>query len=221
MVVSDTNEGQWDGGASLSSGGTFLFGPTNYGEIISLGPYAAGDFTPTNINPPTVITGGVAVDISINDVADPNCRVSMEVNSPGICSVVPAAECVVSLSVTDILCNNQGTRTDPIDDTYTFNIEVFRTGGTMGDGYLLEVNNGNLGIFLQEGTYGQVHLLGPFPIGFDMTVIARTNGTPSCEDNIVVTSPVTCSNEMVECAIGADDGCHGRSDDESGSQCQI
>jgi len=305
MTVVGTNaSAQWEGGFSNPYVGAFAFGPTNYGEVIPLEGWSAGDFIPTNISPPTVVSGGQDVEIFVNDVANPNCSTSIIVSSTGTCSQVavptcnitgsfivtdgcltdqftvlvdandpynppnntrysyeydiasdntitgintndprslnirygtpgiktitatlrenatPAckqtfttsfnvidcnvSECLVVMDITNILCSDAGTPYDESDDTYTFNVEVIRTGGTDDSGgYNLDISNGNLGAFLLPGNYGDIHLVGPFPVGFDIDLVARTNGTPSCADFQTVTSPPACSNQE-ECSIGFD-----------------
>lgn len=86
IVVNGSKGGKWEGGFSNGFLGSFQFGPTNYGEEIELGPFPAGDFTPSNVNPPTVIEGGLDISINVNAVGDTDCKASRTVKSTGPCS---------------------------------------------------------------------------------------------------------------------------------------
>jgi hypothetical protein len=87
FTVTGTNtSGAWQGGYSNAYLGAFAFGPTPYGTPVTLGPFPAGQFTPSNVFPPITLQNGVDISLSVSDVGFPSCATSTTVVSPGPCS---------------------------------------------------------------------------------------------------------------------------------------
>lgn len=146
----------------------------NYGEPVTLGPFpiAAGSAS-------TVITDG----------SDAACTVVVNVDAPPPCS--DACE-IISAGLQDLLCNDNGTPTDPSDDTYTFVVNV--TGYNLsGEGW-----SSNLGV---SGAYNNGVAFGPFPINEGgQNLVITDNADPTCQISLNVPAPETCSEQ---CAIEA------------------
>lgn len=106
-----------------------------YGEVVELGPYP--------------ISGG-DVAFSISDPTNPSCSVPVAVLAPNTCSDV----CALTLQQGFTQCQDNGTASDPADDTFTVMVRI--TGANSSTSWT--ASNG------QEGDYGQWVLMGPFPI---------------------------------------------------------
>jgi uncharacterized repeat protein (TIGR01451 family) len=145
----------------------------NYGEPFTFGPYP--------------ISGGV-ISFSIqDDFFGAICSIPISVTPPATCS----NQCLIETSVTDLLCNDNGTPSDPDDDTYTFNLTV--SGFNNGDGW----SAGNV-----SGAYGETVAFGPFPISEGATQLTVVdNADATCVAEISVQAPGTCSGQ---CTISAE-----------------
>ncbi len=122
---------------------------------------------------------------------------------------VDPAPCLVSINITDKVCNSNGTPNNPNDDTYTFTMTVVGAGnisGTWSGGY----SNAYLGAFAFAPTpYNTPITLGPFPAGpftpgnvvppitlpngVDIQINVNDTGNPNCSQNTTVVSPGPCS----------------------------
>lgn len=146
----------------------------NYGEVTKLGPFpiAAG-----------------TVNTTISDGDDSECTVAVSVEAPPACS---DACNIVSAGLQDLLCDDNGTPTDPTDDTYSFVMVV--TGYNLSDGGW----SSNLGI---SGDYDTEVSFGPYPISEGgKSIILTDNSDPDCQLSLEVEAPETCSDQ---CAIEA------------------
>ncbi|OWY22041.1 hypothetical protein C7N43_09165, partial [Sphingobacteriales bacterium UPWRP_1] len=124
--------------------------------------------------------------------------------------------CLVSIEITGKTCNNNGTPSNPNDDTYTFVLTVFGAGtGSTWEG---SFNNVALGVYQFGPTpYNTPVPLGPFPAGpftggpsvpplyfpngLDININVYDSGNTSCSASTVVTSPGPCSNVLPSLTI--------------------
>ncbi|RME93326.1 MAG: DUF11 domain-containing protein, partial [Bacteroidetes bacterium] len=173
LRVSGRNTGGgWN--AVLSQGGQNLTTITdNYDEVVAFGEY--------------LITDGPVV-VTVTDLADGNCTNQLTIDPPSTCSnTCDITEVLVSTP----LCDDQGTPTEPGDDTFTFTVEV--NGLNVASSW-----NSNLGV---SGAYGLAVSFGPYAIAngdLSLTISDAANG--ACQETVTITAPATCSDE---CAIDA------------------
>lgn len=146
----------------------------SYGEVTTLGPFLIADGT---------------VNTTLSDLGDADCTVAVVVESPPHCS--DACE-IISVGLEDLLCDDNGTPTDPSDDTYTFSVNV--TGFNLsGEGW-----TSNLDV---DGDYNTEVSFGPYPINEGgQSLVITDNADPNCQISIEVPAPETCSDQ---CAIEA------------------
>ncbi|MEL6986413.1 MAG: hypothetical protein AAGK97_01170, partial [Bacteroidota bacterium] len=159
-VSAVNNAAGWTANDPLSSNG-------NYGTNVVMGPYP--------------ISGG-DLAFTITDFDDPACTFPIEVAAPEACSDL----CVISaVSVLNILCDDNGTPSDPTDDIFTFDVNV--SG--------LNTSTWSAGDLSGE-LYGEVVTFGPFDIadGTQFFTIIDDND-PDCSFDIEVEPPETCSPE--------------------------
>lgn len=95
--------------------------------------------------------------------------------------------------MTNVLCNNKGTPSDPSDDTFTFELTVNGTGASN----TWVANDAAK----TTGKYGVKVVMGPYKIADgDANLILTDKDDARCEAAVYVPVPRTCSNE---CAIAA------------------
>ena len=82
----------------------------NYNQITSLGPF--------------LIDAG-NLNFSIFDLDDPTCSVDVSVNAPAPCSI--PEPCTINATASNILCDDNGTPNDPLDDTFIFDLLITGT----------------------------------------------------------------------------------------------
>ncbi len=132
---------------------------------------------------PYPISGGDQSFV-ITDDTDGTCVTStITVSAPAPCSNTPP--CSISVSTSTAICNDNGTPSDPSDDTYTFDVTV--TGTNTGS-----VWYGNN----ESGSYNVPTQFGPYAIsGGDQTFNITDGSDPACvTSTITVAAPATCSN---------------------------
>lgn len=126
--------------------------------------------------------GGSPV-ISVVDTDDPLCTVGQAIGPLDTCS----PDCDMGLSITNWLCNDAGTGTDPSDDTFTFDVVV--TG----------VNVSNSWTWVEDGfvgTYGDTFNFGPYPIsGGDVPVTVMDLVNQTCPISLTAPAPAPCSDD--------------------------
>ncbi|WP_293565334.1 T9SS type A sorting domain-containing protein [Phaeodactylibacter sp.] len=146
-----------------STGATGTYGATF--TTVSF-PIAAGDVT-----------------ITFSDQADPNCVGSLTVTPPETCS--DACD-ITSAQAVNVECSDNGTPSDPSDDTFTFEVIVtgVNTSATWTD---------NLG---NTGTYGVPVSYGPFSIAANPTVTLDITDAADgiCTAQVIAVAPPTCSD---------------------------
>ncbi|HMQ96940.1 MAG TPA: DUF11 domain-containing protein [Candidatus Nanoperiomorbaceae bacterium] len=131
---------------------------------------------------PFPISGGAVTVVVIDDV-NADCTESITVQAPESCS----DDCGIQVEVINTVCNNNGTPTDPSDDTFTATLNII--GNNAGNGGWIASNG-------SAGAYGLVTNFGPFPIGngANVTVIFTDALDNDCSTVIALTPPTTCSN---------------------------
>ncbi len=143
----------------------------SYDVITTFGPY---DISSGNLN------------FTITDIVDPTCTAAVSVNAPATCSNV----CAITSSVTNILCDDNGTPSDPTDDIYTFDLTV--TGANTGASWTADDPNNT------TGTYGGPISFGPYNISAGNLSFTVTDiDDPTCTSIVNVSPPMTCSNVCV------------------------
>ncbi len=143
-----------------------------YGSTFSYGPYP--------------ISGG-NITINFTDNDDPDCIGSMMAAAPATCS---GATCTLTAEpAANIVCDDNGTDTDPLDDTYTFEITVNGNSTFPGASNSFVDSEGN------SGTYGSTISYGPYPIsGGNVTINFTDAETAACIGSMMATAPATCSD---------------------------
>lgn len=125
--------------------------------------------------------------------------------------------CLNEIVIDNKVCNDNGTPSNPADDTYTFDVIVMRTGGASAT-FKGFYDNEFLGAAAFNGNYGEAITLGPFPAGtftssntnppvtvengLDINVSVEDANKPDCRDEVVVTSTGPCSDEDPKGSIG-------------------
>jgi hypothetical protein len=97
--------------------------------------------------------------------------------------------CFISPIASDIACNDNGTPSDPEDDTYTFNVSVARTGGCNSSFW----TGGG-----KTGSYNTPVVFGPYLIKNGNTTLVISNSDGASE-TLVVAAPASCSNVQALC----------------------
>ncbi len=141
---------------------------------------------PTEIGPFPIVNGGV--NITFTDADNNNCTTSLSVTAPQICSNTCD---ITTVDVTNILCDDNNTPTDPTDDTFTFSVRL--EGFNLGETWMASSG--------QSGQYGENVGFGPYLVSEESIEINFTdseNGT--CTVSVNVDAPQACSNQ---CAIEA------------------
>ncbi|MEZ5039122.1 MAG: hypothetical protein R2828_04495 [Saprospiraceae bacterium] len=163
--------------AGFNTGNNWVIDLGN-GQIIQ-GPYEE----PVTIGPFLVIDGNKF--LVIKDVIDQSCDESLEIQAPPFCS--PA--CAIQALAQNIQCNDNGTPSNPNDDTFTFDLLVN------------DLNNASLSWETTDGLtgfYGFARAMGPYPIsGGAVAFNIVDSEDPSCTAFLSVDPPATCSDDCV------------------------
>ena len=139
----------------------------DYNESFSFGPFS--------------IQSGIVV-LEFVDRDDPDCKIFAAVYPPETCS----EQCTLNHLITNLACDNNGTPSDPNDDTFTFNITVFgnNTGSTW---------RSNLGPAIE---YGVPTKFGPYDIAEGAQVMSIIDGVDRfCQLEVTILPPEACSND--------------------------
>ncbi len=144
----------------------------------------------TTVNFGTYPISGGDLNFTINDIDDADCTTDVYVPTPATCS----DQCDISAEVTDIICDDNGTPTDPDDDIFTFDVQV--TGSNTGDSWESSDPNNN------TGSYNAIVNFGTYPIsGGDLNFTINDIDNTDCSTDVFVAAPATCSNQ---CDISAE-----------------
>ena len=93
---------------------------------------------------------------------------------------------IETVQVSNVVCDDNGTPTDPSDDQFTFDLVV--TGTAVSNGWTATDGNGTM------GAYGEMVTFGPYPIsGGDVSFNVVDNNDENCEATVYVPAPNTCS----------------------------
>jgi len=174
LTVDGLNVGQ-NGWAAVINNSVVATG--NYGETVSFGPY-------------NIING--SIQVSVHDVDDASCSEAVIVTPPTSCS----EECSIVVSQAAAPeCDDSGTAGDPSDDVFFVSLEV---NGDNGSGnWNAYVGN----TLVKSGSYGSTKTFGPFLIANGpVTVVVKDAEDDTCEGDITVIPPASCSEE---CSITA------------------
>ncbi len=145
--------------------------------VVASGAYGA---TATSIELPS---NGQTLTIVVRDNADPSCSTTLTVIAPSDCD----DDCSIGVSITNVICNDNGTPNNDNDDTYTFDLLLTGQTGTW------TASNGATGIFGVPQTFG------PYLTGQDITFTVVGDANSYCIAAIYVSSPPPCS--VPECTI--------------------
>ena len=159
----------------------------------------SGTFGVETVIGPLRIANGKNV-ICIHAEKDRSCILNLDLIPPATCS----DDCKVTVaSVSEGLCDNNGTPLDPSDDTFTFTaiIEGIQAGTSWTS------SDGVTGLFDEQATFG------PYPISEGNAIITiSADDDPSCTINLEATPPATCSDGCEITAIASEGVC-----DDSGT----
>lgn len=155
-----------------SAGWTGTDGATGaYGEIVELGPF--------------LISGG-PINFSATDNEFSCCTETLDITPPMSCS----DGCAITVAnILSTQCNDNGTPTDPDDDTFTFDVII--DGINLGSTWISD-----RGV---SGSYGVRTTIGPFPIADgNQRFVFVDAADAGCVFTATVQPPRTCSEE---CAL--------------------
>ena len=145
------------------------------------------------------------VSFTFTDSEDPSCTTSVTAFAPPPCSF----QCDLEVDVLGTNCNDNGTPTNPDDDTFTFNVVV--TGTNIGNGWRQVFYNGSLG---PVRPYGVPVTVGPYPVsGGDVNIRIRDISDSGCQEVFTVTAPESCSDACDITATASAASC-----DDNGTQ---
>lgn len=139
--------------------------------------------------------GGNSPEIILRDNQNLICTTTLPVQPLTPCS----NRCIITTTVSNILCNDSGTINDPSDDTFTFSIRV--TGSNISSGWKIEGMD-------SVRTYMNNHVMGPYPIsGGNITLSIVDSEDNICITTATIMAPPACSEpcvlELGELVIGA------------------
>jgi len=133
-------------------------------------------------------TGGITFTIELAiDPTSGDCAF-YEISGSYDCSV-EACQITPGMA-TNIVCDDNGTPTDPSDDTFTFDITINGNSTFPGATNTFSDDQGNTGV-----AYGTTVSYGPFPIsGGNITVNFTDSEQADCIGMMMAAPPSTCSN---------------------------
>ncbi|MEL7160851.1 MAG: hypothetical protein AAFN92_08835, partial [Bacteroidota bacterium] len=143
----------------------------NYGEEYDFGPFFISDGD---------------IEITAVDVMTGCCMETVSVMAPPPCS----NGCVItSANIESPECNDNGTATNPDDDTFTFTLVV--EGRNVSGEWVNDRDD--------RGPYNQPVTFGPYPIADGpQTFTFRDSADPDCDFGVTVQPPMPCS---YDCAL--------------------
>jgi gliding motility-associated-like protein len=158
----------------------FVSSTQGYNINPASGQYTAGPqtFTLVTIGPPPA-----DLEITITDALNSSCTFTFNIPNP--CANL----CSLNASPATPICNDNGTPSDPSDDTFTFSLTV--SGNAIGsNGWTANDPNNS------SGNYGNAVVLGPYPIsGGPLNITITDVDNPSCTTTFDIAPPPTCSNQ--------------------------
>jgi uncharacterized repeat protein (TIGR01451 family) len=140
--------------------------------------------------------------ITLTDATNSSCTQTATISDPGICSTPPV--CSINTPTVNSTCNNNGTASDPSDDTFSFTIQT--TGANAGTSYKVEKTNPSpTSTVFASVNYGSTSAASSaFAIsGGNLTLKLTDNTTSTCAlSPVTVPAPATCSS-AVACSFTA------------------
>jgi len=148
-----------------------------YGTMQPYGPYP--------------ISGG-NITVIYTDADDPACTNMVTATAPATCSTDACA--ITDATVSNLVCDDNGTPDDPSDDTYTFDVTVNGMNPGPGASNTFNDDQGNMGT-----AYGTPISYGPFPIsGGDITINYTDADDMACTNSATATAPAPCSTPVCD-----------------------
>jgi hypothetical protein len=176
-----------------------------YSVMVSVGSIdpdtaAYGGATSFSLNPGSAGAGDVTV--TITDLADPSCMISVVVTDPGTCS----AMCnLTGTGLGNVTCNDNAT-TEPSDDFISFTLDP--AGSLLGTDYMVSVNTGSVNpTTAAYGISTMFSLNGGSAGGGDVIVTITDGADMACSISATITDPGACSEtpcEVAACDISTD-----------------
>lgn len=134
------------------------------------------------------------ISLVIEDLNDPSCNVTIDVEAPATCS----DKCVIEIVSSSVECADNDTPSRPEDDVYFFTVVV---NGVNSAGNIWVATDGENEY---TGTYGEEAVLGPFSIAEGNVQLSITDfNDQECTSTVVVEAPETCSDacEIIETLV--------------------
>ena len=159
----------------------------------------------------TLPADGSAVQILIQDADEPLCSAEQDIGTLEPCN----EDCSIIATISNIVCDDNGTGNDDTDDTFTFDLLV--SGQNVGASW--QSTDGSL-----SGTYGAVQNFGSFPIANgDFNFDLQDLTTLTCTASILVNAPATCSScpQTVDAGIGSTLTCNNAIANLIGSSSEV
>ncbi len=130
------------------------------------------------------------LSITIQDDIDPSCTISVTIEAPTSCSSM----CNLAMGNEEVsLCDNAGTPSDPMDDTYTFTLNP--SGDNLGSTYSVSGDVSGSGYAYGSATTFDNGGLGYLISGGNLGLIVSDDNSPSCELSITIVPPMSCSDD--------------------------
>ncbi|MBK8669660.1 MAG: gliding motility-associated C-terminal domain-containing protein, partial [Saprospiraceae bacterium] len=132
--------------------------------------------------------------VILRDNEDLQCVLNVPINALISCS----SSCLITKTISNILCNDNGTINDPTDDRFTFDIKVI--GSNVSATWLLSGD-------ITPRQYNTSYKLGPFSIAAGVYNATISDGANAlCTSPIIVTPPAVCSEPCVLEVLGLNIG---------------
>lgn len=153
-------------------------------------PNAAYTITGPIIIPASALTGVTRMRVAMKLGGLPTpCEAiangEVEDYSVNIISGGGGSTCSILAEASNIVCNDNGTATNPADDTYTFSLNVTGTGAKWQT---------TIGTTTTKGVMNTPKTFGPYPIsGGDLNFTVRDSADATCTFAASVTAPLPCS----------------------------
>ena len=123
--------------------------------------------------------------IVVRDKDINGCQVVLNIPQLNPCS----SKCDIEATVSNVLCNDNGTINDPADDIFYFDVVV--TGLNISSGWKVQGS-------ATLNDYGKIVTMGPYPIsGGIVNLNIADNKSANCTETIKVTPPAVCSEPCV------------------------
>ena len=161
---------------------------TNYNIVGAAVTPTVGTYgTVTNFSTAQGTAGNGDINFTIIDAMDSSCSILETVSDPGSCS----ANCqMVSLGLTNVTCNDNGTPADATDDFITFDLNP--TGNNLGTGFTVT----GATLTANTGSYGSVTNFSTTPGtagAGDLNITVSDDSNTSCSLQDMIVDPGTCS----------------------------